>query len=839
MTDPNPELSLADVTWLTALARTLTRDGALADDLVQDTWLAARKSPPPTGVNRPWLARVLQRLHGRFRRTETRRTSRQQAASSSKALTGPAELIERAELQRTLADCLLSLEEPFRSTLMHVAFEERTPKEIADGESVSVASVRRRLRKARELLKQKLEREYGREWKQWYAALLPFAELPLPGEVAVASAASSSVASSTQLALGGLLVSKTVLVSIAATPLIGLAIWVGTTPWNEPLPPIERAQTGRPDVAVAAASTIEPTVPLQRELKTPATNATGTIPAAATDTVVVRGTVTIKDESGARWTRANGEFEMEVSNGKEEDAVRVPVIDGAWELELTGANEWTVQPYAGLTLDGRGGMWTGHTQTTILEDTQLDLTAEWIATHRIDVLDAESRQHLSWVQITERVNDTFGTPGVVEEDRVVFRDANSPIQITPDSRYESTFYVGCKGYAWSSVNLDLKKGGRTEVLLQRGADLTVRFAPPRKGVHSGPAHFRITVADKPAREWAVATNTKDMLRLDGLLPGRFVLEARAHRTASIVRREVEILEGPNDALLTIPEFDQEMVAVAGTLIAPKRFDQSHVLRFDQIVPPTNSREHPWNTSGAHRVVPIAKMKRKDEELRFNAGKLPVGSYRVRVCLKGTMNAAWQTDCDIAATGATDLRFSTPTIGVAYVRAFDAQSLEVITPKTATLGAFFSLDRKVQTSFDQEKQAWRLAASPGRVQGKITTLDHAQCAIDVELLVAQPTETKVYLQRRAYLSITLFDREEIVSPGQEWYETCEIIRASTGKASDATLGWSGSGQVFNVKEPGTFLVKFPPLEGYLPIPDQTVVISKGQPQRVRVTLLRSQ
>ena len=49
MSDAHPDLSLNDVAWLTALARTLTRDGADADDLVQETWVAARTSPPPSG----------------------------------------------------------------------------------------------------------------------------------------------------------------------------------------------------------------------------------------------------------------------------------------------------------------------------------------------------------------------------------------------------------------------------------------------------------------------------------------------------------------------------------------------------------------------------------------------------------------------------------------------------------------------------------------------------------------------------------------------------------------------------------------------------------------------
>ncbi|QDV05816.1 hypothetical protein Poly30_13190 [Planctomycetes bacterium Poly30] len=62
MSEAHPDLSLTDVAWLNALARALTRDGA--DDLVQETWMMVRTSPPAHGgLNRSWLATVLRRFH--------------------------------------------------------------------------------------------------------------------------------------------------------------------------------------------------------------------------------------------------------------------------------------------------------------------------------------------------------------------------------------------------------------------------------------------------------------------------------------------------------------------------------------------------------------------------------------------------------------------------------------------------------------------------------------------------------------------------------------------------------------------------------------------------------
>ncbi|MCA9322697.1 MAG: RNA polymerase subunit sigma, partial [Planctomycetes bacterium] len=57
---------LESADWLQGLAEQLVQDPHLADDLVQDTWLAALRQPPTTaGPNRAWLATVLRRLSSR------------------------------------------------------------------------------------------------------------------------------------------------------------------------------------------------------------------------------------------------------------------------------------------------------------------------------------------------------------------------------------------------------------------------------------------------------------------------------------------------------------------------------------------------------------------------------------------------------------------------------------------------------------------------------------------------------------------------------------------------------------------------------------------------------
>src|SRR5262245_23332549 len=124
----SPEALLEHATWLRALARSLVGDAALADDLTQETWVAALRRPPEGDRDvRPWLGTVLRNV-ARFRgRGDGNRAARERAAAATAAATGaggePAapsseELLERHETQQLLARLVGELDEPYRTTVL-------------------------------------------------------------------------------------------------------------------------------------------------------------------------------------------------------------------------------------------------------------------------------------------------------------------------------------------------------------------------------------------------------------------------------------------------------------------------------------------------------------------------------------------------------------------------------------------------------------------------------------------------------------------------------------------------------------------------------------------------
>src|SRR5262249_44725712 len=120
----------------------------------------------------------------RSRKKESNRCRRERLASRPEECPeGSLELLEQAELQRRLVDLVFELEEPFRSTVLLRYFKDLKPIEVAERLGVSVTTVRWRLGRAHERLRERLDRSYGKR-NAWVILALA---LPAAGRRAVAA----------------------------------------------------------------------------------------------------------------------------------------------------------------------------------------------------------------------------------------------------------------------------------------------------------------------------------------------------------------------------------------------------------------------------------------------------------------------------------------------------------------------------------------------------------------------------------------------------------------------------------------------------------------------------
>jgi RNA polymerase sigma factor (sigma-70 family) len=188
----SPENLLEHATWLRRLAASLVGEKSVADDIAQDTWVAAfRRSPDADRPLRPWLARVV-RNAARFRwRSDTNRAARESAAASSAETTTltSEELLARHQLQQLVARLVTELDEPYRATILLRYAEGLEPTQIARRLAIPASTVRRRIKEALERLRRGLDDAHGGDRKTWLLALAPIALWPRPSHASPAAAA--------------------------------------------------------------------------------------------------------------------------------------------------------------------------------------------------------------------------------------------------------------------------------------------------------------------------------------------------------------------------------------------------------------------------------------------------------------------------------------------------------------------------------------------------------------------------------------------------------------------------------------------------------------------------
>ena len=238
---------------LRRLATALTADAAQADDLVQDTWVAALRRPPEErdGAG-PWLRTVMRNRHGSLLRARRVRERHDAALPTSSG-----ETADQLALTRELVDQVAALGADDRKLILLRFWEGLDATECGARLGCPASTVRSRLSRALQRLRERMDRKHGGR-EAWMAALMPLTQVEPPATIPAALNAKTltvgGVLAATLLWLGVALPNGCEVDGETATPSVqkeanAKAAPAMTDPTPEPLPPApaKLAATSEPE----------------------------------------------------------------------------------------------------------------------------------------------------------------------------------------------------------------------------------------------------------------------------------------------------------------------------------------------------------------------------------------------------------------------------------------------------------------------------------------------------------------------------------------------------------------------------------------------------------------
>jgi RNA polymerase sigma-70 factor (ECF subfamily) len=535
---------LAHAGWLRALAAALIADPTEADDLVQDTWLAAARHPPRSDrAARPWLTRVITNLAHNRRREAARRMDRERQSARSEALPSADDVEREIAMQRVLVEALGELDEPERSTIVRHFFHDASYARIAKDEGVPESTVRNRAKRALDTLRSKLDRKYG-ERRAWAALLVPLARR-------AALSSGTPVASGAAAIVGGILMSGVgkLLIGLA---IVGVLMWglkrsldapppstaLATNEKERAAPPVaplseQSKPSGTPDerapvAAAAPAPTPAPAAPAKIEdaaavLEVRIVDPDGAPIAGAEVAIIDRGT----DDA----TRAKSPHATSGADGRVRlDVHRSDRMPNRGTSSALGRDEWTLETE--FTAPGRE-LRTDHPRfkagtTTVVGDVALRTGGTLHGRVRVP---ADAPLAKMWVDVyapditvEERRRGAF--TGLYNKTRLAWSklasDGTYTVRGIPVGRYRVMIYPGGEGWLFTFSDVVEVRAGETAYV----ADLELARNPfvisgvVRTPDGSAPRHFE--VASRTAR--SISSVHEQWLSYEVDKQGRFTID---------------------------------------------------------------------------------------------------------------------------------------------------------------------------------------------------------------------------------------------------------------------------------------------------------------------------
>ena len=817
---------------LERLATAIVGDPSTAQDIVQGAWLEAWKRPqgiPGLGWMRALVRnRSLDVLRRRARDPLTGVLDEDPPDREALGL--------KLEAQQAVLRAVNDLREPYRSTICFRYFEQLGPKAIAVHLDTSESTIKSRLNRAHQLLRETLSPQLQDEQGRWSPALIAFAGTkPVP----FASALTPLLA---------LMVMKKVLALILIIALTGGAFLT----WSDGRETeAVSTQDANPAIALdASIRALEEDSPDERALVLPA-NETRRAPLEGIEAASpvleerrFRGHLILVDALGEEQGNLHGHAQLTLWSGKSGASggdTRVEIESGRFSLPVTPSV--TSLDFSPLQLGGQHAMRETHFPIAGL-DLEVEHEIRVIPTPWIDlaVLDASTGGDLGRVSVTRSGSPYTQHPSQARPEFRLVAGLQSPLRLQlPASMVKwspRSVWIGSPGYAWSRVELHLETVGTREVHLVAGGDLEViiegevpkdasLMVVPRTpdSAHPGPWFLG----------WGLESRSSDIL-LDGLWPNEYLVQVVRGRPRQVLAEGAVSVEAGKRSVvhITIPfQSALSMVPLKGTMVLPTAWGLSKpVININALDP------SPDGSSPGGIYTPQAT---EDPTLwTFESEAVPPGRYTLSLQrARMDFSSLHAETFTISELGNTRIEFAVPTPITVQVSVIEEGSGQPVPGAHVSWlsdsASASTLTLRVYQSTEQNKETglFELMAPKGSIQLSVGAAGFTSASTKLEVRPGSNRAT-VALRRACFLELG-FKEAGVLVPKPQGGRRIQFLGESGQEGNPSER--SGIPAQFSFREPGNYRVTIPDLPGYAPIPPFDVWVKAGETGEHTVILER--
>lgn len=576
---------------------------------------------------------------------------------------------------------------------------------------------------------------------------------------------------------------------------------------------------------------------------------------------LLQGTITVTDEFEVSHTAESGSFsligyrKMDVTLNircyTPTRNIKVNVVEGCWSVELP-VDVHLIQ-IARIRLDDRYAFLDepGDEDEMILVPANcfLALHALWewesdLPPSILRVLAEDTELDLDRIELV--TGGYFEEhPGFYKKTNVVCTSARSPIDLTEfiEPGDSEIYFARSPGYAWGRIRIDDELGGERLLLLKRGGgvEVTLKGYYPKS---QASLRFRRFDMDPDDPAFDQKLGEKHRLDIDSLAVGRYRVSVEIgdpwDDCVVLGTGYVEII-AERRSRLTLwlePPPRVETAPLKGILLVPQGwtpeiygpfFDLT--IRLEDIPLEGNPD---WTTVNQKDIKPL--MGRKDA-FSWDAGMVQTGRYELDV---GPFD--YSISLTVPPEGLTDVLIEIPPLQKVSLRVIDTSTgtdAEIRTigwrPKTSPLddgGSISSVEK------NYENKLFEFMAPLGEIIVSISPDDYQDFEKNLNIQAGMNTFT-FELERACGFHVFLKDGDTIVPCDfiELWHSFLNAVKEVKGEGSSTSCGYRSGGLIVKVSEPGRYRFKMPDIDGYLPIPEQEVLVESEKYTKHVINLRR--